>query len=417
MSARTHAVGVLVFTLVTSTTVAAVAPSAGATTPGGPGRIAYVGYDGTKSYTHIWTMASDGSNKTDITASVLDSSTDPSWSPDGASLAFSRGPSYSEHDIWRMDADGGNAVQLTTDSAPEIRPSWSPDGSTIVFEAGAKIVTISATDGSGRTVIGSGDAPSYSPNGNKIVYARYRSGYSDIFAMNADGTGVTNLTKTDTVSEFLPDWSPDGRSIVFQRSKGDHDLWTMRPDGSKQYLITRNSAFDGYPSFSPDGTSLVAVRDDAVVAMNASGSQARTLVPAIDVAAFSTDWQPLPCTSTGTDGPDELTGTSGNDVICAGAGDDIIDALEGDDVILGGAGKDSVYGRDGDDVIAGGAGADILRGESGNDRITGDSGEDTLKGGPDNDYLFAWDRAPGDVLVCGTGSDRWAYEQGDIVQC
>lgn len=393
------------------------ATTSSATTYGGPGRIAYVEFAG--DFAHIWTMNADGSDRIDLMPSLTDESADdPSWSPDGSSIAFTRGPSYSGRNIWRMDSAGGNPVQLTSDPSPEFRPSWSPDGSTIVFEAGAKIVTISAVDGSGRAMIGRGDAPTYSPNGNRIVFARYVNGQSDIFTMRADGTDVRNLTRS-TVLEFLPDWSPDGKTIVFQRSSGgDHDIWSMRPDGSLQYNITHNRSFDGYPSYSPDGTRLVLFRESSGIStIDASGTRPMGLVPAVDAATYSTDWQPLQCTIVGTAGDEELFGTPGDDVICGRGGGDIIDGLAGNDVLLGEGGSDSLYGGIGADILAGGNKPDLLDAGADNDRLTGDGGHDIMRAGPGDDYLFAWDRAGGDRLACGRGSDWWAYERNDIVRC
>ena len=173
-----------------------VTPSvARATTYGGAGRIAFAGLDAT-GHTHIWTMEANGSDKVDLTPESTDYESDPDWSPDGASLAFSHRPSGGAGDIWRMDPDGGNPVQLTDALAREEEPEWAPDGSTIVFGSGSAIVIISAVDGSDRTTIGHGQVPSYSPGGGRIVFARFRSGFSDIFSMKSDGTDVHNLTRT-----------------------------------------------------------------------------------------------------------------------------------------------------------------------------------------------------------------------------
>src|SRR5437763_3126708 len=58
--------------------------------------------------------------------------------------------------------------------------------------------------------------PTWSPDGNRIAFARTVPGNSDIYAMNADGTNVTRLT-FDTLREYTPAWSPDGSMIAFIR--------------------------------------------------------------------------------------------------------------------------------------------------------------------------------------------------------
>jgi dipeptidyl aminopeptidase/acylaminoacyl peptidase len=399
--------------------ISASPPIAVATTYGGAGRIAFAGLDDL-GQSHIWTMESDGSDKVDLTPGSTDYHIDPDWSPDGGAITFSKGPSFSAADIWRMDPDGGNPVQLTTAVAREKAPEWSPDGSRIVFESGTAIVTMSAVDGSDRTVIGHGEMPSYSPGGGRIVFSRFRSGYSDIFSMNTDGSDVKNLTRTPSISEFTPDWAPDGRTIVFQRSQAEeHHIWTMRPDGSVQYRITRRGSFNGFASYSPDGTAFVLVRGGAIITINASGTPAKTIAPWSMLGDnYTTSWQPRPCTIKGTQGDDvALSGTIGDDVICGLGGNDVIHAHGGNDTILGGGGADRAYGGDGDDTIAGAAGPDRLIGGFGNDRLTGDGARDLHSGGPDDDYLFAWDRAGGDTLLCGAGFNRWAWEKNDIVRC
>jgi dipeptidyl aminopeptidase/acylaminoacyl peptidase len=423
--ARERAAFVHVFRLITLTSLVAAAlisatpPPAVATTYGGAGRIAFAGLDALGN-SHIWTMEADGSDKVDITPGSTDYNIDPDWSPDGGAIAFSQGPSFSAADIWRVDPDGGNPVQLTTAIAREKDPEWSPDGSRIVFESGSTIVTMSAVDGSDRTMIGHGQMPSYSPGGRSIVFSRFRSGFSDIFSMDADGSNIKNLTRTPSISEFTPDWAPDGRTIVFQRSQaGEHHIWTMRPDGSVQYRITSAGSFNGFASYSPDGTAFVLVRDGAIITINASGPPAKTIAPSSMLGDnYTTSWQPRPCTVTGTPGDNvALNGTVGDDVICGLGGDDVIHASGGDDTILGGGGTDVAYGEGGNDTIAGAAGPDRLIGGFGNDRLTGDGAKDVHHGGADDDYLFAWDRAGGDRLLCGGGFNRWAWEKNDIVRC
>jgi Tol biopolymer transport system component len=69
--------------------------------------------------------------------------------------------------------------------------------------------------------------------------------------MNADGTGVTQLTH-DPAIEGRPAWSPDGTRIAFASDKdGDSEIYVMNDDGSGLIQLTDNSAFDGWPAWAP----------------------------------------------------------------------------------------------------------------------------------------------------------------------
>jgi dipeptidyl aminopeptidase/acylaminoacyl peptidase len=163
----------------------------------------------------------------------------PEWSPDGGRLAFAApaaGPSTPDH-IWLMDADGTDRVDITSGHGTVMQnfPSWSPDGTRIAFSA------------------------------------RESDGCSNIWAMNADGSDPERLTGSSPscVGAVFPEWSPDGKRIAFA-SSGDAglDVWSMHPDGSDRMLLARNGAT---PSFSPDGTMIVFVRDSDLWIMNRNG--------------------------------------------------------------------------------------------------------------------------------------------------
>lgn len=93
----------------------------------------------------------------------------------------------------------------------------------------------------------------------KIAFVSNRDGgTSDIWTMNADGTGLTQLTNTPQ-NDGGPRWSADGRRIAFERDYRDannvlhQEVWTMNADGSGQTFVT----VGGFPSWSPDGKKIV----------------------------------------------------------------------------------------------------------------------------------------------------------------
>jgi hypothetical protein len=184
----------------------------------------------------------------------------PTWSPDGGSIAFAckragvyPDGSYSDDTIWvTTSADFTHARKLTFNGiTPTVDewPSWSPDGATVVFQSSLngdhdfKIETVHAADGSGRTTIASvanpGGVfnPEYSPDGTKVLYeVRATADWSsnELWLMNADGSGKTRLTH-DAVWEGFPTWAPDGRHLLLSyHSAGCNcdTLAIMKPSAS-----------------------------------------------------------------------------------------------------------------------------------------------------------------------------------------
>ena len=127
-------------------------------------------------------------------------------------------------------------------------------------------------DGSGRTNLTDNDLvndinPAWSPDGEKVVYASYpRNGDPDLFVMNADGTGQTRLTETPDNDELHPAWSPDGTRIAFTRvekfNRGtadyyeQYDVFAIDADGTGEVRLTNNPGRDLHPAWSPDGSRI-----------------------------------------------------------------------------------------------------------------------------------------------------------------
>ncbi len=136
-------------------------------------------------------------------------------------------------------------IRLTNYSGYDDHPSFSPDGNKILFtsdRSGNLDIWVMNADGSNKTRLTISperdEMPAWSPDGRKIAYASGPKFQRDIWIMNADGSNKTRIT-TDQQDEFEPEWSPDGKKIVFSKGPAyKHELWTINIDGSGLKRLT-----------------------------------------------------------------------------------------------------------------------------------------------------------------------------------
>jgi Tol biopolymer transport system component len=127
---RYIAVGLALGALALAPILLTASDNSEATFPGATnGKIAYSYYDG--SDFHITVANPDGSGQDDLTASPFFDAA-PSWSQDGTKIVFNRGSGGIDN-IWTMDANGNNQVQVPGAGVIGVFPSFSPDGNTIYF--------------------------------------------------------------------------------------------------------------------------------------------------------------------------------------------------------------------------------------------------------------------------------------------
>jgi TolB protein len=218
-------------------------------------------------------------------------------------------------EIYLMDGDGSNPRRVTENAAFDCFPALSPDGTRIVFDSNrlraegeafnTSHLFVMAADGTGQTPLVRGASATWSPDGKQIAFHASASGAGrpinalpgaattdgDIFVLNvADflkkGTPPKNITNNPAAIDDDPDWSPDGRTIVYTShavtdSTDDHataEIYLTAADGTGQRTrLTSNAEEERAAAWSPDGKRLVFMcrrggADFEICVMNADGT-------------------------------------------------------------------------------------------------------------------------------------------------
>ena len=193
-----------------------------------------------------------------------------------------------------------NTPITNTANSSEREPAISPDGLSIVYTDG-RYVYIMDSDGSDvRQIISDGynSAPSWSPDGNQIVFERFiTSEIPDLYIMDRDGDNLRNITSTETVAERDPDWSPGGERIVFSSNpEGETNIFSILIDGSGLTELTSGSSADSEPEWSPSGdriafTRFISGSGSKIYIMNSDGSSPTEMTPS-SMSEGSPTWGP-----------------------------------------------------------------------------------------------------------------------------
>jgi len=157
---------------------------------------------------------------------------------------------------------------------------------------GQEEIYVMNPDGTGQTNLTRHPAAesfaAWSPDGTKVAFRSNRDGNLAIYIMDANGSNQTRLT-TAAAADTHPCWSPDGRKIAFRSDRdGNPEIYVMDADGSNQTRLTFSPGYDTSPSWSPDGTKIAfdTTRDGnwEIYVMDADGTNLRRLTtdPGID---------------------------------------------------------------------------------------------------------------------------------------
>ena len=267
----------------------AVQEPAQAAYPGENGRIAYV-FHLENGHHEIYTMNPNGTDRKQLTDnSVYDTS--PTYSPSGTKIAFVSEQEGGVSKIYTMNASDGSDQRALRGSTGGQEPAYSPNGTKIAFAGQGEdedILVVRAKDGSAKKLTNTPPVngyevrerdPAYSPDGTKIVFYKetFRPHDVDLYTMNANGTGVKQITDYKG-KEYFPDWSPSGHRIVFHQytpTKGVR-IVTIKPDGTDRHVVTEDGKD---PVWSPNGGKIAFTRDGHVYTVNPDGTGGVTEVP------------------------------------------------------------------------------------------------------------------------------------------
>jgi Tol biopolymer transport system component len=154
-----------------------------------------------------------------------------------------------DSEIYRVNADGRDALKLTHNVGFDGFATWSPDRRKILYvsqnrSTGTKGAFLINPDGSGRRAMWANG--SWSPDRRMIAYSEGQDGYGEIYVVNVDESKARNLSQSPSSHEFSPAWSPDGRTIAFvSDGDGNEEIYAMDADGDNQRNLMTHPLSDG----------------------------------------------------------------------------------------------------------------------------------------------------------------------------
>ena len=215
----------------------------------------------------------------------------PALTPDGKQIAFFGDEGGFFVDLWLADAETGRTqrrlVRSTQNNNYESlrfinsAGAFSPDGRYFAIAAKRKdrddLVILDVKNGGReerriRVGLNGLQTPQWSPDGQRLVFSGFSNGFTDLYIINRDGTGLQRLTN-DKYADLHPSWSPDGKTIAFVTDRGgetDFDLLRFGnlriallhlDSGAIELLGNMQTGKNINPVWAPDGRSLAFVSD------------------------------------------------------------------------------------------------------------------------------------------------------------
>jgi serine/threonine protein kinase len=234
---------------------------------GGNGQIAFASARN-GGVPQVFLINTDGTNLVQIT-SQIDGACQPAWAPDGKRFAFISpcakvAEDYRGSSIFIMNVDGSGLVPVSTTPDGDFDPAWSPDGTKLAFTSlrdGRPHVYVYDFEGGDSTLLSPESAydgsPVWSPDNLMIIFEGKRSGLSRIWSVQIDGKNERAVTREEVGQTFTPAWSPDGEVILYILGINPPKLYGQRTvDNTRNFAVGTNEFPIYRANYSPDGMYL-----------------------------------------------------------------------------------------------------------------------------------------------------------------
>jgi TolB protein len=213
-------------------------------------------------YNRLFAYQPDGLHLTRLTNGLWDDIT-PAISPNQNQVAFSSNR-HGHWNLYLLDLDSGEITQLTDWPGYKAAPSWSPDGNFLVYEAYLEDkLSLVILDMSGtqspiilRNQSEADFSPAWSPLGRQIAFTSIVAGKREIWIADLDKSSQERFTKLSEHPSAVcdhPTWSPDGSQLAYSMfEKGLHHIYIWEQKGGIRYLGSGDQLI-----WSSDGSTLL----------------------------------------------------------------------------------------------------------------------------------------------------------------
>lgn len=165
-------------------------------------------------------------------------------------------------ELYVLDVDGANALQLTSDKTISARPKWNVPGTKIAYTSyksgypDVYVITLPSSRAHVAFFPGINTGASFSPDGSRLALTLSKEGTPLVYTMPSGGGAATRLTPGGG-TETSPCWSPDGSKIVYDSdARGSVQLYTVPSGGGSPSRLVTSSTYSAEPDWSPDGSKI-----------------------------------------------------------------------------------------------------------------------------------------------------------------